>query len=368
MRTVVIRPRPLAAVLALSTSLCAPATALAQTAAAPPTAASPSESQTPQDPADALFRQGKAAAQAKNWDEAHKLLGQAWQLKQSYDIASNLGQVAYLLGKYSEAAQHVSFALRHYPATGDAEQKQRAQDLLELVRQKVSTLAIRVSPAEAEVFIDGTSAGRASTLPPEVFVDPGERTISARFEGDAIERAVSAKPGGQYKLELALANSNAAALAASVATHPDAPTNPPAEPMEDSSRSGSGLQTKHIALIVSGALTVGSGVALGVYASKRSKAESDVETYRARVEDESSDPNECAHSNSEACQDLAEARDDWETSGRAINILIPTTVVLAAGFFATWFFWPSDSDDPSTTALTPVLTAEHQGLLLSGSF
>src|SRR6187455_542588 len=170
-----IRSRLIAALVSLSACVCPARMAQAQ---AP---ASELENESPQDRADALFLQGKAAAQAKNWDEAHKLLAQAWQLKQSYDIASNLGQVAYLLGKHAEAAQHVSFALRHYPATGDAEQKQKIQDLLDMVRQKVSSLSLQVTPLEAEVLIDGAAAGRANALPLELFVEPGERVITARL-------------------------------------------------------------------------------------------------------------------------------------------------------------------------------------------
>jgi len=368
MRTVMIRPLPLplsiAALLAVGAFLGSPETARAQEHPEPQ-----SETASPQDRADALFLRGKAAAQAKKWDEAHELLAQAWALKQSYDIASNLGQVAYLLGKHAEAAQQVSFALQHYPATGDAEQKQKTQDLLDLVRQKVSSLSFRVSPREAEVLIDGVSVGSASALPPELFVDPGERTVTARLEGETVERHVSAKAGGHYNLELTLANSasGAAPAAALQASESGQAESPPAEPT-DTSPTDSGFQTKHIALIVGGSLTIGSGVALGIFASKRSKAESDLETYRARVEAESDDPNACATSNSEACQDLAQANEDWETSGRARNIFLGTTVALAAGTIAAYFLWPSDSDQPSTTAITPVLTPEQQGVLLSGSF
>src|SRR6187551_3088835 len=112
-----IRSRLFAALVSLSACVCPTRMAQAQASApmSAPSSASASgpENAAHQDRADALFLQGKAAAQAKNWDEAYQLLAQAWELKQSYDIASNLGQVAYLLGKHAEAAQHVLFALRH---------------------------------------------------------------------------------------------------------------------------------------------------------------------------------------------------------------------------------------------------------------
>lgn len=375
MLSAIVRPRPI--VLLASSVLCTPGIAGAQGASASPSAsarpgsasASASASASDQDRADALFLQGKAAAQAKNWNAAYERLTQAWALKQSYDIASNLGQVAYLLGKHAEAAQHVSFALRHYPATGDADQKQKIEDLLAMVRQKVSSLSLRVSPQEAEVFVDGTSAGRAGALPSELFVDPGERTVTARLEDQTVERHVSAQPGGHYKLELTFAENPAASVAAPLpTTGADAAPNRPAEPTDAPTSNSAALSTKNIVLIATGALTVGSGIALGIYAAKRSKANSDVDSALGRVKDESSDPNHCTLSNTDACQDLAQSKDDWKTSGQVINVLVPTTVVFAAGFFATLFLWPSDSDDSTTTALTPVLSAEQQGVLLSGSF
>lgn len=388
MPTARICPYPIVALFALSASLCVPGAVWAQaqdksssqkkgqgllqeegpSGGASSGGASPSGAQpsSDQDRADSLFLQGKAAAQAKKWDEAHALLERAWALKQSYDIASNLGQVAYLLGKHAEAAQHVSFALRHYPATGDAEQKRKAQDLLALVRQKVSSLSIRVSPGDAEVFVDGASAGRANALPPELFVDPGERTVEARLGGEVVERRVSAEPGGNYKLELTFANASTAA-APLAATDPVSTSHAPMQPSEYPPTGGPALETKHIAVIVGGALTVGTGIALGVYASKRSNAKSDVEASRDRIEEHTTGPNPCANGGPQECRDLARARDDWESSGRALNILVPTTAVLFAGTVAAYFLWPNDSA-PAAAALTPVLTPEKQGVLLTGSF
>lgn len=376
LRQHLILPRFLVDVLAhflviAATLLAAPAVSLAQSASAEVAQDQSGQAQAGRDRADELFLQGKAAAQAKKWNEAHQLLAEAWQLKQSYDIASNLGQVAYLLGKHAEAAQHVSFALRHYPATGDSEQKQKAQSLFDMVRQKVSSLSLQVTPSDAEVLVDGEPAGRASSLPPELFVEPGERIISAELGGERVQREVNAKPGGHYRLELTLAGVDAAAAAAApgAIAEPAQPANSSFPPPDSAPPSKSGLQPKHIALIVGGALTLASGVVLGVYAAKRSKAESDLDTYRARVQEESGDPTACATSNSQACRDLANATDDWESAGRARNIFLATTIVLGAGTVATFLLWPSDDSSSGPSAsLTPVLDPGQPGLVLSGSF
>ena len=203
---------------------------------------------------------------------------------------------------------------------------------------------------------------------PHDFIADGDKVVvltTIHLEGETVERRVSAKAGGHYNLELTLANSPAAPVVASVPPQTD---DPPAQPEDSPPPNDSAIQTKYIAVAVGTALTVGSGVAFGIFASKRSKAESDKETYEARVKEESDDPQACAHTKSEACEDLAQAYEDWETSGRARNIFLGTTLALAAGTIATIFLWPSDSDEPSGTAITPVLTPEHQGVLLSGSF
>jgi hypothetical protein len=338
-----------------------------------------------EDRADDLFIQGKAAAQAKDWEQAHQLLSEAWQLKKSYDIASNLGQVAYLLGKHAEAAQHVAYALRHYPATGDAEQKQKTQSLLDLVRQEVSSLALNVSHGEAEILIDGSSAGRAAALPPELFVEPGERTIVARLGGERALRELTAKPGHHYRLDLVLSSPKAAAASSApdesfqdssaIAPRPSEPGIEDRAPPEGRSA----LAPKHIALIVGGGLTLASGVGLAIYTVKRAEAESDVDVARHRVEAGSGGSSSCAQSQTQSCRDLGQAVDDWESAGRGRNVFLGTTIGLGAAtlatyLLATYWLWPDSSENNgsptahSSPTVTPILSADQQGLLLSGSF
>ena len=333
-----------------------------------------------EDRADRLFMQGKAAAQAKDWQQAHQLLSEAWDLKKSYDIASNLGQVAYLLGKHAEAAQHVAYALRHYPATGDAEQKQKAQSLLDLVRQEVSSLALDVSHGEAEILIDGSSAGRAAALPPELFVEPGERTIVATLGGESALRELDAKAGRHYRLELVLSSPKEVGGSAA-----------PSESSQEASMGSehhaelgvedkapapehSALAPQHIALIVGGGLTVASGVGLSIYTVKRAEAESDLDVARHRVEQGSGGSSSCAQSQSSSCRDLGQAVDDWESAGWGRNIFLGTTLALGAATLATYLLWPDSPETGnspkahSSPIVTPVLAGDQRGLLLSGSF
>jgi len=347
------------------------------------------------DRADKLFVQGKAAARAKDWDQAHQLLSEAWQLKKSYDIASNLGQVAYLLGKHAEAAQHVAYALQHYPASGDAEQKQKTQSLFDLVRKEVSSLSLNVSHGEAEILIDGKSAGPAAALPPELFVEPGERTIVARLGGESALRELSARAGQHYRLELVLspANTGTGPEASSDASQNPPTPSPPhrSEPgIDDQARQSDDfmLSPKTMALIAGGALTLASGVGLAVYTVKRADADSDLDVARHGSEQSSTGSSSCvdgqsqSRSQSQSCRDLAQAADDWESAGKGRNIFLGTTIGLGVATLATFLFWPSSSDasDTSDTSdsstahsiaspkLTPVFTPDQRGLLLTGSF
>ena len=323
-----------------------------------------------QDRADALFLQGKAAAQAKHWDEAHRLLKEAWQLKQSYDIASNLGQVAYLLGKHAEAAQHVSFALAHYPPTADTEQKQKAESLLELVRGEVASIRLSVSHPDAEILVDGQPQGRAALMPAELFVEPGQRRVVARLDSERVERVVRAEKGGQYQVQLNLSpEAPAPPVVAAAAPAPGgSEASGPADSAPDPSSPTSGLEPKHVALIVGGGLTLVSGVGFAVFAIQHSRAVSDIDSYHARF-GASAAPNACNQSvNNGDCQKLKDAVDARERSGRLRTVFLASGVGFAGATLLTYLLWPDSPGSPDSAQLNPMLTPESQGLLLSGSF
>jgi hypothetical protein len=140
----------------------------------------------------------------KKWAEAEaKLLG-ALALNPSYDVAVNLGQTQYRLGKYRDAAENIAFALRSWPIVAKKEQREAAVKRLEEVRKLVATVTIRVSVPGAMVLVDGKEIGR-SPLTAEVFVDPGTRTIEAKLAGflDAKQTITTVK-GDAQELSIAL--------------------------------------------------------------------------------------------------------------------------------------------------------------------
>jgi hypothetical protein len=156
------------------------------------------------DKARELFRDGVKAAEKAQWAKAHAAFLAAWSLKQHYQIAGNLGTAEAKLGKWRDAAEHLSLYLREAPKEKVAERKS-AEELLAQARAKVGALTVRVEPAGAEVVVDGKVVGKAP-LAGEVFVEPGARVIEAKLAGfEAAKKDVTAGAGAAQDVEIRLA-------------------------------------------------------------------------------------------------------------------------------------------------------------------
>lgn len=134
------------------------------------------------DEADALFNRGKAALTSGKIDQAYQLYLASWRLKQTHDIAGNLAQVELMLGKKRDAAEHIAFALAHFPPTVQSERREGMKKVLDGLRKEIGARTIEVSVPGAEVLVDGVRIGTAP-LTGEVFLEPGRRTVEAQLAG-----------------------------------------------------------------------------------------------------------------------------------------------------------------------------------------
>lgn len=130
----------------------------------------------------AAYDRGVEASNAQDWPKAIEALGEAWSLKQHYQIAANLGRAEFMAGKHWDAAGHLRFFLREAPPTVSAEEKKKAQEMFEKALTRVGSVTIQVNVPGAEVLVDGKPVGRAPLAEP-VFVEPGTRAIEARHPG-----------------------------------------------------------------------------------------------------------------------------------------------------------------------------------------
>ncbi|WP_437808704.1 PEGA domain-containing protein [Sorangium sp. So ce1078] len=217
--------RCLASVLALACALAPSGRALAQPAPPASAAPTPSGSAAPAPPAsaardeataraDALYKRGVRLYSEKKWKEAEAVFLEAWALAPTFDVAYNVGSAAYQQGKHARAAEHLSFALQHWPLiSAVAHLKPTAEQRLATSRAQVGALAVTVTAPLAEVLVDGKPAGKAP-LEGELFVEPGEHTVEARLDGYApAQKSVRVAKGetAEVTLTLAAAKSSTAA-------------------------------------------------------------------------------------------------------------------------------------------------------------
>ncbi len=154
--------------------------------------------------ADRAFEEGSAAFEAGDDQTALRKMRTAFKAQASYRNAAGLGQVELHLARYRDAAEHLEFSLRNYPATGDPEGRELVMRGFAEARSHVVTLTLEAQIAGAALLVDGE---RLATLPVEhdLFVDPGQHRTSfakAGFESDEKEQYFAA--GSQHTLRVEL--------------------------------------------------------------------------------------------------------------------------------------------------------------------
>lgn len=184
--------------------------------------------------ADELFRQGKAFVKEDRWEDARRAYLAGWQIKRGYDIAGNLGSVELELGLSRDAAEHLAYCIKSFPATGTAAQLAYIKGRFEEARQRVAALAIQVNVDGAEVHVDGRSIGR-SPFPDDVYIEPGARTLEVKLAGFApSKRELTAAKGSWQSVALVLRADTGARAQSPLPGVPGGPGVPGAEEEERS--------------------------------------------------------------------------------------------------------------------------------------
>jgi hypothetical protein len=208
--------------------------------------------------ADTLYREGSTALQGGDAKTAYDKLSKAFALKQSVDIAGNLAMSELKLGKSADAATHLEYALRTYPATGDSARKERIQALLDETKKSVAEVSIAVDIGTT-IKVDGRVVGLAP-LPAPVFVQPGGHRIEATGASGRAERTLELKAGAEQTVVLVLAESvTSSSASASGAPSSSAPV-PTASASAAPADSG---RPAWPAIVLGSVAAVGVGVGVG---------------------------------------------------------------------------------------------------------
>ncbi|WP_155798163.1 hypothetical protein [Sorangium cellulosum] len=219
------------------------------------------------------YKVGVAAAREGRWPDAYAAYLEAWRLKRHFQIAANLARAELKLGKHRDAAEHIAFFLREAEGVSEPD-RALGRQMLDEAKAHLATLKVVVSRAGATVLVDGVPVG-TSPLGREVYVEPGERRLEARLQGEIpAQTSAALAPGASQEVELRFAE-----RAAAGAVQPAAPRRSPAAPRRPPAAPDHGASGPSTALIAAGGaatvLAAGTAVVLRVFADRSARSGSD---------------------------------------------------------------------------------------------
>ena len=306
---------------------------------------------TASDRADELVKRALVLGDKDRYADAAPLLREAWGLKRSYDIAANLGIIEAALNEWRNAAEHIAYALKTFPANGKPEHRKLLEDTLASALPRIATLAIKVNVDRAEVFVDGKSVGLAP-LADVVFLEPGTRKIEARLPGyDTAIQAVEAVKGGSSETALTLRQTAAPPLG----TAPPLRTEDP--PPDPSRRVVIGVG------VGAAAVALGLGVAFTVVANGKADDASTMRGNLAKIQ-----PNACGSTPAATdCQTLHGLWSDRATFGNAAAWSFIGAGVLGVATVGFALLGPKRSSKTEIHAI-PAVGPGTAGLIVHGAW
>lgn len=333
--------------------------------APPPPSSAPAPAANSQDAAKRaadLYKKGNELYDKSKFADAEVMYQAAFELRQSFEIAGNLGDVELILNRPLEAAEHLSFALRNFPAGGKPPQKEALQKRLKDATDQIGTAKVSTTVEGADILLDGKPLGKAP-LEAEVYIDKGEHVFEAKQEGyeGAVEK-VKAEAGAVYEVKLTLKKKEA----------PKPETKPEAPPVEEDD-GFFGPKMNWIIVIGGGMLSVAgfaAGAGLSVAAGNKTD---EADTLRNGLNARNAPMcNASGLSGADAgdCAALKQALMDHDSYA---NAAVPAFVIggLAAAGTAVYAFWPRKKSAAATTGWVqpvPVLGPGEGGLWLRGKF
>ncbi|WP_441291965.1 PEGA domain-containing protein [Sorangium sp. KYC3313] len=312
-------------------------------------------------------------------------LGDRAEARPTFDVAYNVGSAAYQQGKHALAAEHLSFALRHWPLlSAVAHLKPTAQQRLAMSRAQVGALAVTVSAPLAEVRVDGKPAGKAP-LAGEIFVEPGEHTIEARLDGYApAQKTVRVAKGETAAVTLAMAlvkseaavkagENTAAGDAARAPTgdaegHGPSAAQPVAKPGQHVPGPAHVEQRSWVPVIALGAASaVALGVGVGTTVAAN-KASAETSSQRTAIWNAGGGCIDAPAEQGGACAKLRDGEGRVDGFSNAARVAYVTSGLLLAGAL-TYSLWPvKRSGSAHSMRLVPNLGARGAGIIAQGAW
>jgi tetratricopeptide (TPR) repeat protein len=359
------------------------------------------------------FREGVAHYDRQDYEKARLAFLQAYLLKPHSAVLLNLAQSELRAGRHAEAAENFAKYIRQNPT---APAMDHAKTGFEEARQRVTELNVQVNATAASVSVDGTDVGR-SPLPNAVYLMPGRHSVVARKGTASAEKVLDAIAGRREYVTLELREGyTPAPIMPAGGVESAGAVSAPATPVGSESGGGNrgffewlGSSPAAVATISVAGLALGTSAVLAGFANNRYAAANDARSQimvalQRDVDggNVSSDTVPCgANGIASGRVDISNLEDPEESDhiadyANACNLFTDRSdsgdrlktlslVSLGVGAFATigtivWYFSDSggrQSDSGSTkpgpndlgrARLTPILSADTQGLVFDMSF
>ncbi|WP_437535163.1 PEGA domain-containing protein [Sorangium sp. So ce726] len=311
--------------------------------------------------ADAAFARGKELYRLGKLDAAYEAYRTAWTLKQSYDIAANLANTELQRGMKVEAAEHLAFCLRSFPATGNPAQHEQIRSQFRAVRKEVGSIVVQANADGAEVSFDGAAVGR-TPFRHEVFVKPGTIAVEARLAGHEPSRVTLEVPAGETN------TANLVLLPPVERPAQSEPLPPRAEAPVPAPREGADTGGPRPEVLIAGGAVAGAGVIAGVVFTVLAVTKgSDAEELRDSVV-RNHGGAACSRANapSAACADV---KDAFDVHRRWTNTAFWSFVGAGAAGAGTLIYGLSTkpSRPHGRVVVTPLVGAGNVGISVAGA-
>ena len=292
-----------------------------------------------------LFNRAHAARDAKNYQDCYEWAHGAWKLKRTGGVSALIGDCAYNLKKYREAAERLTWFFEHPVEKPTALLLAQMRERLDNSKKHIATVNLTASVPDASLTLDGkaTQAG-------VVFVDPGEHTFEARADGYKPAKLAGTFSAGTER-EVALE------LEPTVQEPPPPPPPPNGTAPPPSNDAYPWIVGTGAALTL-----IGVGLAIGFTVAANNRS-SDAEALLTKVQVDH--PSGCTDAIA-ACGELDDAlasKDTLHNAALGLWIGAGSAALLTAAYAI--FAFPSPSN---SVTVVPTLGPTHAGLSTTLSF
>jgi hypothetical protein len=297
--------------------------------------------------AKAQFQVGVELFEDGDFAQAALAFSRAYELKPSYRILFNLGQVENENKHYAKALK----AYVQYLADGGSqisdERKAEVKREIKRLNTLVGSIAVEGVPARATLFIDGKRSGETPLAGP-VFVDLGEHEVVLKRGAQEIHREIVAVSGGkQARVEL---EPSIAPLVPGTAEPPQPLKKAESdEPQTSGPQDGRQRRWTWVVAGAAAALAVTGGIIGGVSISKKNTL-----------------VHECGDG---SCLKSREAdRDTVNNLSLTADVLYVVAGAAAVAAVVLFFVEPKRGKPERTAVIAPIASPEAIGLAFQGRF